>query len=113
MGAELGELSKAREYIEKALQLDPTLAVAKSELARISAKEKSIAMQDGEKVFLTSKQKLEEMFKKGDAAQVKDLLKQIKDVIAAGNVSWEVVKTSKVGKIINEIKNKPPRGDKD
>mmetsp|Transcript_115958 Transcript_115958/g.322942 ORF Transcript_115958/g.322942 Transcript_115958/m.322942 type:complete len:435 (-) Transcript_115958:74-1378(-) len=111
--AELGDLAKAREYISAALQLEPTHAGAKSELARINTKEKGDALQDGEKVLLGSKAKLDAVFRSGDANSVKDLLRQIKELIGQDKVPWEVLGKSKVGKTIEEIKRNPPRGDKE
>mmetsp|Transcript_88219 Transcript_88219/g.234243 ORF Transcript_88219/g.234243 Transcript_88219/m.234243 type:complete len:436 (-) Transcript_88219:137-1444(-) len=110
---ELGDLAKAREYVAAALKLEPTHAGAKSELARINAKEKGDALQDGDKAFLGSKEKLDAMFKKGDAGGTKDLLRQIKELIDQERISWEVFEKSKVGKTIGDIQKKPPKGDKE
>mmetsp|Transcript_85554 Transcript_85554/g.242570 ORF Transcript_85554/g.242570 Transcript_85554/m.242570 type:complete len:433 (+) Transcript_85554:76-1374(+) len=109
---ELGDLAKAREYIAAALQLDPSHAGAKSELARINTKEKGGAMQDGDKELLGSKEKLDAMFKRGDAKGVQSLIAQIRELVEGGKVSSEAVAKSKVGKTIGDIKKKPPNGDK-
>lgn len=111
--AELGDLAKARECIAAALQLDPTHAAAKSELARISTKEKGGAKQDGDKAFLDGKEKLDAAFKRGDAGGAKEQLKRIKGLIDEGKVSWEAVVKSKLGKAVAEIQKKPPKGDKE
>jgi len=111
--AELGELAKARELVMAALQLDPTHAGAKSELARINMKERGGILLDGEKTFLGSKEKLDALFKSGDVNGVKDLLRQIKELIEQDRVSWEVIVKSKVGKTVEQIKKQPPKGDKE
>mmetsp|Transcript_21589 Transcript_21589/g.64886 ORF Transcript_21589/g.64886 Transcript_21589/m.64886 type:complete len:435 (-) Transcript_21589:85-1389(-) len=111
--AELGDLAKAREYVAAALKFDPTHAAAKSELARINTKERGGALQDGKKAFLEKKEKLDAVFKKGDVGGIKDMLRQIKELIDQDTVAWDVFAKSKVGKTIGEIQKKPPKGDKE
>mmetsp|Transcript_12970 Transcript_12970/g.29488 ORF Transcript_12970/g.29488 Transcript_12970/m.29488 type:complete len:433 (-) Transcript_12970:123-1421(-) len=106
--AELGDLTKAREYINVALKLDPAHAGAKSELARISTKEKGEVQSGAEKTFFGNKEKLDAVVKKGDAKQIKDLMDQIRLLLNEDKVTWDVFLKSKVGKTVGDLKKKPP-----
>mmetsp|Transcript_76749 Transcript_76749/g.217075 ORF Transcript_76749/g.217075 Transcript_76749/m.217075 type:complete len:440 (-) Transcript_76749:122-1441(-) len=111
--AELGQFQAAREFAGAALELDPQNAAAKNELARVSLMMKHSELQAGEAALFGSKEKLGEVFRKGDAAQSKRLMEEIKDLITAGSVSWGACMQSKLGKMVDDIRKNPPKGDKE
>lgn len=76
-------------------------------------KMKDNEMQTGEIAFFGSKEKLDEVFRKGDAVQVKNLIEEIRELINAGSISWDTCLHSKVGKMIGNIQKNPPKGDKE
>lgn len=109
---ELGDLEKALQCINKALELEPQSKSAKSELARVNMKVKAGELQANDKKFLEKKGALDAAFKKGDAGQIKAVINEIKELIDANKVSWNTFISSKLGKAIGEIQKKPPKGDK-
>lgn len=111
--AACGELEAARRHIAKALEADPHNGSLRSELARVSAKERAEAALGCEEEAVEARDSLQRAIEAGDAAGAMGPLNQLIELVDGDKLTWEALMRLKVGKPVGVAMKTPPGGDSD
>jgi len=104
------DVAKAREVMERLMSMRPDDDVLKSENARINRLESTLTLKNGANAIETVQKELQEAVASQDKPKVSECLGTVLEMITGGQVTWDTVRTLKVGK---DVGNAMKMGDPD
>uniref|UniRef100_A0A7S3WBQ3 Uncharacterized protein n=1 Tax=Strombidinopsis acuminata TaxID=141414 RepID=A0A7S3WBQ3_9SPIT len=106
------DVVEARKVLEKLLSMRPDDEELKSDSARINRMEGQLSLKQGANTIEDKQKELQALVAKGleEKPKITELLGELHDMIKGGQVTWDAVRTLKVGK---DVGNAMKLGDKD
>jgi hypothetical protein len=92
------DVSEARTVLDRLTTMRPDDVDLKSDAARINRLEAALTLKSGASAIEDVQKDLQAAVAGQDAAKVSECLKTVEDMITGGQVTWDTVRTLKVGK---------------